>query len=93
MNENDNGNVELEFSRTKDKGLSLKAKGAGIVILLCISIGGIVFISYIAMTTKSDNGVFFIAPVMFLAYISYSLIAIMGTMFTDQVWEMRNPDE
>ena len=93
MVESENGNVELELSGTKGKGLSLKAKGAGIIILLCISIGGIVFLSYIALTTKSDNGGFFIAPILLLSYISYSLMAIMGTMFTGQVWEVRNPDE
>ncbi len=87
-----NDNVELELAHSKERGLSLKAKGAGIIILLTLTIGGIVFLSYIAATTESKNGFIVMAPIMFLLYLSYSLIAIMGTMFTDEVWYVKDPD-
>ena len=92
MSDNDKDNVELELAHTKGEGLSLKAKGAGIVILLCFTIGGIIFLSYTAMTSESGKGTFAILPIMFLLYLSYSLIAVMGTMFTDHVWEVKDPD-
>jgi hypothetical protein len=93
MDKKDNDNVELELSHSKEKGLSLKAKGAGIVILLCLTIGGIIFLSYSAMNAESGKSSFVILPIMFLLYLSYSLIAIMGTMFTDEVWEVRRPED
>lgn len=89
--DNKSDNVELELAHTKDEGLSLKAKGAGIIILLCLTIGGIIFLSYLLITSESDRASFAIAPIMFLLYLSYSLIAVMGTMFTDQVWQVRDP--
>jgi len=81
-------NVELEVSHNKDAGLSMKAKGAGIIILLSISIGGIVFLGYTAMTTDSDKSMIAFMPILFLVWITYNLIAVAGTMFTDRVWEV-----
>lgn len=80
--------VELEVSHSKESGLSMKAKGAGIIILLSISIGGIVFLGYTAITTKSDNSMIAFAPILFLVWITYNLIAVAGTMFTDRVWHV-----
>ena len=93
MEKNESDRVELELAHSKKEGLSLKAKGAGIIILLCLTIGGIIFLSYIALTSDSKNVAIVIAPIMFLLYLSYSLIAIMGTMFTDQVWYFKDPDK
>ena len=89
---NGNEDIELEIIHTKGEGLSLKAKGAGVLILLCVTIGGIVFLSYTAMTVESNMGSIIILPILFLLYLSYSLIAIMGTMFTDRVWYVKDPD-
>jgi len=84
----DEDKVELEVSHNKDAGLSMKAKGAGIIILLSISIGGIVFLGYIAMTVNSDRSSMAMIPLVFLVWITYQLIAVAGTMFTDRVWEV-----
>lgn len=93
MDKKENDHVELEVSHSKEKGLSLKAKGAGIIILLCLTIGGIIFLSYSAMNAEQSKGSFVILPIMFLLYISYSLISIMGTMFTNHVWEVKFPED
>ena len=89
---NGNEDIELEITHTKGEGLSLKAKGAGVLILLCVTIGGIVFLSYTAMTIDSNARGIVILPIIFLLYLSYSLIAVMGTMFTDRVWYVKDPD-
>ena len=89
---NGNDDIELEITHAKEQRLSLKAKGAGVFVLLCITMGGIVFLSYTAMTVESNMGSFIMLPILFLLYLSYSLIAIMGTMFTDRVWYVKDPD-
>jgi hypothetical protein len=81
-------NVELEVSHSEANGLSMKAKGAGIIILLSISIGGIVFLGYTAMTIESDRYGFLMLPMIFLLWLSNNLIAVAGTIFTDRVWEI-----
>lgn len=84
--------VELGVSHTKNEGLSIKAKGAGVIILLCLSIGGIIFLGYTLITTESDKAIMAFAPILFLVWITYHLLAVAGTMFTDRVWEV-NHDE
>ena len=84
-------NVEIEV-RNEKVGLSMKAKGAGIIILLSISIGGIVLLGYLASTSGQAASGFTILPMMFLLYITYNLIAVAGTMFTDKDWEF-DPDK
>ena len=84
-------NVELEV-RNEKVGLSMRAKGAGIIILLSISIGGIVFLGYVAITSDQAQSGFAILPMMFLLWVSYNLIAVAGTMFTDKEWEF-DPDK
>lgn len=93
MSKEERDHVELELSHSRDKGLSLRAKGAGVLILLCLTIGGIIFLSYTAITSESDRSMIVMVPIIFLLYLSYSLLAIMGTMFTDHVWEVKSPED
>ncbi|MGL6633607.1 hypothetical protein ACSZOF_09130 [Aeromonas veronii] len=93
MSKEEKDHVELELSHSRDKGLSLKAKGAGVILLLCLTIGGMIFLAYTAITSGSDKSIIIMVPIIFLLYLSYSLLAIMGTMFTDNVWGVKPPED
>lgn len=75
--ENEHTKIDIELSAKNDE-LSLKAKGAGLLVLISICLVGIILLGLkMAEIEKSYS---LILPLMFLAYITNSLIATIDAV-------------
>ena len=76
-NENKHTEVDIQLTAKKDE-LSLKAKGAGLLVLIAICIIGIILLSL--KMADMEKGTILFAPILFLLYITYNLIATMDAV-------------
>lgn len=75
--ENNHTDVDIQVTAKKDE-LSLKAKGAGLLILIAICIVGIILLSL--KMADMEKGTVLFAPILFLLYITYNLIATLDAV-------------
>jgi hypothetical protein len=75
--DNKSAEVDIQFTAKKDE-LSLKAKGAGLLILIALSIIGIILLSL--KLADMEKGTVLFIPILFLVYITYSLIATLDAV-------------
>ncbi len=75
--DNKSTDVDIQFTAKKDE-LSLKAKGAGLLILIALSIIGIILLSL--KLADMEKGTVLFIPILFLVYITYSLIATLDAV-------------
>jgi|GEM_PF-3018293 len=75
--EKNHTDVDVQFTAKKDE-LSLKAKGAGLLLLIALSITGIILLSL--KMAEMEKGTILFAPILFLLYITYNLIATLDAV-------------
>lgn len=76
-NDNKHTEVDIQLTAKKDE-LSLKAKGAGVLVLIAFCIIGIILLSL--KMAETDKGTILFAPILFLLYITYNLIATLDAV-------------
>ncbi|WP_445372310.1 hypothetical protein ACH518_06590 [Methylomonas sp. HW2-6] len=75
--ENNHTDMDIQVTAKKDE-LSLKAKGAGLLILIAMCIVGIILLSL--KMADMEKGTILFAPLLFLLYITYNLIATLDAV-------------
>ncbi|MGZ8160991.1 MAG: hypothetical protein ACXWT4_19630 [Methylobacter sp.] len=75
--EKNHTDVDVQFTAKRDE-LSLKAKGAVLLLLIALSITGIILLSL--KMAEMEKGAILFAPILFLLYITYNLIATLDAV-------------